>query len=251
VGGNPDKHTLLRRVTVDLTGLPPTIAEVDAYLADQSSQSYEKVVDRLLGSVAFGERMAQWWLDLARYADSDGYHADIPRSMWQYRDYVIQSFNTNKRFDQFTVEQLAGDQLPNATLEQRIATAFNRNGMSSTEGGADPDEYMNKYVTDRVNTFGTVFLGSSIACTECHDHKYDQFTQREYYQLYDFFNRIPEKGLDSDPAPPFVKVPTSEQTASLAQMKKEIESLEARRHELLAENDNALDRAQSRWEQNH
>lgn len=244
-----EKHTLVRRVTLDLTGLPPTIEEIDGFLADESPGAYEKVVNRLLESAAFGERFGQWWLDLARYADSDGYHADVPRSMWQYRDYVIQAFNTNKRFDQFTVEQLAGDLLPHATLEQRIATAFNRNGMSSTEGGADPDEYMNKYVTDRVNTLGTVFLGSSTACTECHDHKYDQFTQREYYQLYDFFNRIPEKGLDSDPAPPFVKVPTAEQTASLAQMKKEIESLESGRRDLLDKNDGALDQAQFKWEQ--
>ncbi len=246
-----EKQTLIRRVTLDLTGLPPTIEEIDAFLADNTPQSYEKVVDRLLEASTFGERFAQWWLDLARYADSDGYHADIPRSMWQYRDYVIRSFNTNKRFDQFTIEQLAGDLLPDATLDQRIATAFNRNGMSSTEGGADPEEYMNKYVTDRVNTFGTVFLGSSIACTECHDHKYDQFTQREYYQLYDFFNRIPEKGLDSDPAPPFVKVPTADQSASLAEMKKEITSLESRRRELLAESNTSLDRAQTRWEQKH
>jgi len=246
-----DKSTLVRRVTLDLTGLPPSVEEVDAFLQDKSHEAYEKVVDRLLSSTAFGERFAQWWLDLARYADSDGYHADAPRSMWQYRDYVIRSFNSNLRFDQFTLEQLAGDLLPNPTLEQRIATAFNRNGMSSTEGGADPDEYMNKYVTDRVNTFGTVFLGSSIACTECHDHKYDQFTQKEYYQLYDFFNRIPEKGLDSDPAPPFVKVPTPEQTASLTKMTNEISALEARRKELLAENNEALDQEQAKWEQKH
>lgn len=244
-----EKQTLLRRATLDLTGLPPTLEEVDAYLADTSPEAYEKVVDRLLGASTFGERFAQWWLDLARYADSDGYHADVPRSMWQYRDYVIQSFNANKRFDQFTIEQLAGDLLPNATLEQRIATAFNRNGMSSTEGGADPDEYMNKYVTDRVNTFGTVFLGSSIACTECHDHKYDQFTQREYYQLYDFFNQIPERGLDSDPAPPFVKVPTAEQTAALEQRKKETAALEERRKSLLEKTDSSADEAQARWEQ--
>ena len=205
---------------------------MDAFLADRSPKAYEKAVDRLLASQAFGERLAQQWLDLARYADSDGYHADTARSMWQYRDYVIRSFNENKPFDQFTVEQLAGDLLPNPTLEQRIATAFNRNGMSSTEGGADPDEYMNKYVTDRVNTFGTVYLGSTIACTECHDHKYDQFTQREYYQLYDFFNRIPEKGLDSDPAPPFVKVPTAEQTVSLAKLTNEISSFETQRRAL-------------------
>jgi hypothetical protein len=244
-----EKHTLLRRVTLDLTGLPPTVEELDAFLADKSAGAYEKVVDRLLAAPAFGEKLAVQWLDLARYADSDGYHADIPRSMWQYRDYVIQSFNKNKPFDQFTVEQLAGDLLPNPTLEQRIATAFNRNGMSSTEGGADPDEYMNKYVTDRVNTFGTVFLGSSIACTECHDHKYDQFTQREYYQLYDFFNRIPEKGLDSDPAPPFVKVPRPEQTESMAKLTNEVASLEKGRAELLAKKDAGLSKDQAAWEE--
>ena len=246
-----DRHTLIRRATLDLTGLPPTIEEVDAFLQDKNPAAYEKVVDRLLGSTAFGERFAQWWLDLARFADSDGYHADVPRSMWQYRDYVIHAFNANLPFDQFTLEQLAGDLLPKPTLEQRIATAFNRNGMSSTEGGADPDEYMNKYVTDRVNTFGTVFLGSSIACTECHDHKYDQFTQREYYQLYDFFNRIPERGLDSDPAPPFVKVPSTEQAAGLARLTNEISGLEARRKELLAAKDNRLDAAQAKWEEGH
>ncbi|MBI2929323.1 MAG: DUF1553 domain-containing protein [Verrucomicrobia bacterium] len=244
-----EKHTLIRRVTLDLTGLPPTVAEVDALLADKTPAAYEKVVDRLLASQAFGEKFAQQWLDLARYADSDGYHADVPRSMWQYRDYVIRAFNDNKPFDQFTVEQLAGDLLPSPTLDQRVATAFNRNGMSSTEGGADPDEYMNKYVTDRVNTFGTVYLGSSTACTECHDHKYDPFTQREYYQLYDFFNRIPEKGLDNDPAPPFVKVPVPEQTASLTKLTNEIASLETQRRSLLDKQDDALSREQAAWEE--
>ena len=176
-----DRRTLLRRVSLDLTGLPPTVDEVDAFLADNSDAAYEKLVDRLLSSQAYGERMAVPWLDLARFADSDGYHADAPRSMWQYRDWVIQSFNANQPFDRFIVDQLAGDLLPHPTRDQRVATAFNRNGMSSTEGGADPDEYLNKYVTDRVNTFGTVFLGSSIQCAECHNHKYDPFTQREYY----------------------------------------------------------------------
>ena len=220
-------------------------------MADKSPTAYEAVVDRLLASAAFGERLAQQWLDLARYADSDGYHADAPRSMWQYRDYVIRSFNNNKPFDQFVIEQLAGDLLPNPTLDQRIATAFSRNGMSSTEGGADPDEYMNKYVTDRVNTFGTVFLGSSTACTECHDHKYDQFTQREYYQLYDFFNRIPERGLDSDPAPPFVKLPTPEQSASIAKLTQEIDSLEKQRRGLLDLEDEPLSHGQLTWEETH
>lgn len=244
-----DKTTLIRRVTLDLTGLPPTLKEVDAFLKDSSAEAYERVVDRLLASPAFGERMAQQWLDLARYADSDGYHADAPRSMWQYRDYVIQSFNQNKPFDQFTVEQLAGDLLPSPTQDQRIATAFNRNGMSSTEGGADPDEYMNKYVTDRVNTFGTVFLGSSTACTECHDHKYDPFTQKEYYQLYDFFNRIPEKGLDSDPAPPFIKLPKAGQAESLSQLNQQVASLEKRRREELDRSDEGLKKSQEAWEQ--
>ena len=204
-----DRRTLLRRVSLDLIGLPPTVDEVDAFLADNSGEAYEKLVDRLLNSQAYGERMAVPWLDLARFADSDGYHADAPRSMWQYREWVIRAFNANQTFDRFIIDQLAGDLLPHPTLDQRVATAFNRNGMSSTEGGADPDEYLNKYVTDRVNTFGTVFLGSSIQCAECHNHKYDPFTQREYYQLYDFFNRIAEKGLDSDPAPPFIQVPTA------------------------------------------
>lgn len=242
------KATLIRRVTLDLTGLPPTVAEVDAFLADRSSGAYEKVVDRLLASPSFGEKLAIQWLDLARYADSDGYHADTARSMWQYRDYVIRSFNANKPFNQFTLEQLAGDLLPNPTLDQRIATAFNRNGMSSTEGGADPDEYMNKYVTDRVNTFGTVYLGSSTSCTECHDHKYDPFTQREYYQLYDFFNRIPEKGLDSDPAPPFIKVPTAEQAAEQGRLTNEIARLEKDRRGMLERKDEALAREQAAWE---
>lgn len=249
--GEAEKQTLIRRVTLDLTGLPPTVSEVDAFLADKSANAYEKVVDRLLASPGFGERFAQQWLDLARYADSDGYHADTPRSMWQYRDYVIRSFNANKRFDQFTLEQLAGDLLPNPTLDQKIATAFNRNGMSSAEGGADPDEYMNKYATDRVNTFGTVYLGSSTACTECHDHKYDPFTQREYYQLYDFFSRIPERGLDNDPAPPFIKVPTAEQSASFQKLTNEVASLERKRTGLIEKKDEALTRAQSEWEALH
>jgi mono/diheme cytochrome c family protein len=243
-----DPRTLVRRVTMDLTGLPPTIDEVDSFLADSSDAGYERLVDRLLASQAYGERMAVPWLDLARFADSDGYHADAPRSMWQYRDWVIGSFNRNQRFDQFIVEQLAGDLLPNPSLEQRIATAFNRNGMSSTEGGADPDEYMNKYVTDRVNTFGTVFLGSSIQCAECHSHKYDPFTQREYYQLYDYFNRIPERGLDSDPAPPFVKVPTDGKDELLAKARLEVRVLASVLEEKLSMKNDTWERDQALWE---
>jgi len=243
-----DRRTLARRVTLDLTGLPPTVEEVDAFLADSSSDAFEKLVDRLLTTEAYGERMAVPWLDLARFADSDGYHADAPRSMWQYRDWVIQAFVRNLPFDQFLTEQLAGDLLPGATLEQRIATAFNRNGMSSTEGGADPDEYLNKYVTDRVNTFGTVFLGSSIQCAECHNHKYDPFTQREYYQLYDFFNRIDEKGLDSDPAPPFVKVPTQAQARELQTTKTQAQELANRHQKALDVTRSDWDSVQAAWE---
>ena len=179
---------------------------------------------------------------------SDLYHADIPRSMWQYRDWVIAAFNRNQPFDRFIVDQLAGDLLANPTLDQRIATAFNRNGMSSTEGGADPDEYMNKYVTDRVNTFGTVFLGSSIGCSECHNHKYDPFTQREYYQLYDFFNRIPERGLDSDPAPPFVKVPTEAQARELELARVAAKSLGGVHEQKVNAPNEAWDAAQRDWE---
>ena len=244
-----DRRTLLRRVTLDLTGLPPTVDEVDAFLADGSAGAYETLVDRLLSSQAYGERMAVPWLDLARFADSDGYHADAPRSMWQYRDWVIQAFNANQPFDRFVVDQLAGDLLPAPTLDQRVATAFNRNGMSSTEGGADPDEYLNKYVTDRVNTFGTVFLGSSIQCAECHNHKYDPFTQREYYQLYDFFNRIPEKGLDSDPAPPFIQVPTARQASDLKALQASVQGLETRHAALLSDPRRDWQDAQAAWEE--
>ncbi len=243
-----DRRTLLRRVSLDLIGLPPTVDEVDAFLADNSGEAYEKLVDRLLNSQAYGERMAVPWLDLARFADSDGYHADAPRSMWQYREWVIRAFNANQTFDRFIIDQLAGDLLPHPTLDQRVATAFNRNGMSSTEGGADPDEYLNKYVTDRVNTFGTVFLGSSIQCAECHNHKYDPFTQREYYQLYDFFNRIAEKGLDSDPAPPFIQVPTARQETDLKALQESTRTLEASHTERLSVKSPEWDSAQTAWE---
>jgi hypothetical protein len=212
-----DKAALLRRVSFDLTGLPPTPAEVDAFLADSSPGAYEKVVDRLLASPAYGERMAVQWLDLARYADTNGYHIDNAREMWLWREWVINAFNKNMPFDQFTVEQLAGDLLPNATVDQKIASGFNRNQMVNFEGGADPNEYLSKYVEDRVVTTATVWLGTTIACTECHDHKYDPFTQKEFYQFYAFFNGVPENGLDGQKVNPVpsLRVPTAEQTAKL------------------------------------
>jgi hypothetical protein len=191
-----DRATLIRRLSLDLVGLPPSPQEVDDFLADSSPEAYERVVDRLLASPHFGERWAQYWLDLARYADTNGYHIDNHRDMWKWRDWVVEAFNANTPFDRFTVEQLAGDLLPGATLSQKIASGFNRNGMVNFEGGADPDEYLTKYIVDRVVTTSTVWLGTTLACTECHDHKYDPFTQKEFYQLYAFFHNVPERGLD-------------------------------------------------------
>lgn len=210
------RRTLIRRLSFDLTGLPPTRDEVTAYLADQSPRAYENVVERLLSSPRYGERMAQHWLDLARYADSDGYHDDTKRAMWPYRDYVIRSFNANKRFDVFTREQIAGDQIPNATLEQKVGSAFHRNGPTSSEGGANPEEYRIKYAVDRVNTTATVWLGVTLQCAECHDHKFDPFTQREYYQLFAFFDQVPGNHLYRGLyAPPAIEIPNSDPPARL------------------------------------
>ena len=215
-----DKATLIRRVTYDLTGLPPTPAEVEAFLADNSPGPYEKVVDRLLKSPGYGERMAMEWLDLARYADTHGYHIDSHRDMWYWRDWVIDAYNRNLPFDQFTIEQLAGDLLPNATLEQKIATGFNRNHMINFEGGAIPEEYQTEYVVNRVNTTSTVWMGLTMGCARCHDHKYDPIKQREFYQFYAFFNNIPEKGLDGRKgnAEPYIQVPSPRQRQQLDQL---------------------------------
>jgi hypothetical protein len=212
-----ERVTLIRRVTLDLTGLPPTPAEVDALLADTSPNAYEKVVDRLLASPHYGERMAVDWLDAARFADTHGYHIDSGRDMTRWREWVIDAFNTNLPFDRFTVEQLAGDLLPGATLRQKIASGFNRNHMINFEGGAIPEEYQNAYLVDRVNTTATVWLGLTVACAQCHDHKYDPISQKAYYQLYAFFNNIPENGLDGAKgnAAPFIKAPSRQQQMAL------------------------------------
>lgn len=219
-----DKTTLLRRVSLDVTGLPPTLAEVDAFLADKTPDAYEKAVDRLLASPHYGERMALQWLDLARYADTHGYHIDSHRDMWPWRDWLIKAFNTNKRYDQFTVEQLAGDLLPDATLEQKIASGFNRNHMINFEGGAVPEEYQNEYVIDRVEATTTTWMGLTMGCARCHSHKYDPLSQKEFYQFYAFFNNVPEQGLDGrvGNARPFLPLPTDAQKAKQEELTKAI-----------------------------
>lgn len=195
------KETLIRRVTLDLTGLPPTTEEVDQFLKDKSPNAFEKVVDRLLASPRYGERMALVWLDASRYADSGGYQNDILRSQWPWRDWVIQAYNENMPFDQFTIEQLAGDMLPNPTKDQILATAFNRNHRINNEGGIVPEEFLVEYVADRVETTSTVWLGLTMGCARCHDHKYDPLSQEDFFELFAFFNNIDENGKDGNIAP--------------------------------------------------
>jgi mono/diheme cytochrome c family protein len=223
-----DRTTLIRRLSLDLTGLPPTPAEVNAFLADKNPNAYEKVVDRLLNSPHYGERMALDWLDAARYADTHGYHIDSGRDMSRWREWVIDAFNRNLPFDQFTIDQLAGDLLPKATLAQKVASGFNRNHMINFEGGAIPQEYHAAYIVDRVNTTATVWLGLTAACAQCHDHKYDPISQKEYYQLYAFFHNVPENGLDGSRgnAAPLLKAPTRLQQEKLDALAKEAKEIE-------------------------
>jgi hypothetical protein len=241
-----DKTTILRRVSFDLTGLPPTPAEVDRFLKDKSPQAYEKAVDRLLASPQYGERMAMQWLDLARYADTHGYHIDSHREMWHWRDWVIDAFNRNMPFDQFTVEQLAGDLLPQPTLAQRIATGFHRNHMINFEGGAIPEEYQNEYVVDRVEATSVAWLGMTMGCARCHDHKFDPIKQKDFYRFYAFFNTISEKGLDGrrGNAQPIVQVPSPDQSREVARVSQEICA-----HEDAIPKDRELDAMQAAWEQ--
>jgi hypothetical protein len=213
-----DKVTLIRRVTLDLTGLPPTPAEVDAFLSDTSPHAYFTVVDRLMKSSRFGEHMARYWLDLARYGDTHGLHLDNQRSLYKYREWVINAYNSNKRFDEFVVEQLAGDLLPNATLEQKLATGFVRANVSTSEGGSINEEVRVRYVIDRTETLSTVFLGLTLGCAVCHDHKYDPVTQKEFYQIYSFFNSAADPAMDGNrhDTPPTIRLPTPEDTAKIA-----------------------------------
>ncbi|MGO9271040.1 MAG: DUF1549 domain-containing protein, partial [Terriglobia bacterium] len=219
-----DKATLLRRATFALTGLPPTPAELDSFLADRSPDAYEKRVDQLLKSPHYGEKMAMEWLDLARYSDTHGYHIDSLRQMWRWRDWVIDAYNRNLPYDEFTIEQLAGDLLPNATVEQKIATGFNRDHMINFEGGAIPQEYHVEYVVDRVSTTGTAWLGLTVGCARCHDHKYDPIKQKDFYRLFAFFNTVPERGLDgqSGNAAPVLELPAPEQRQEMDQLNAQI-----------------------------
>src|SRR6185369_13972818 len=224
------KERMIRRVTLDLTGLPPTPGEVDVFLADTSPTAYERVVDRLLASPRYGERMATDWLDLARYADTHGYQMDRYRSVWPWRDWVIKAFNQNLSFDQFMLWQLAGDLLPNPTKEQRLATCFNRLHMQNEEGGIVEEEFRVAYVVDRVNTMGTAFLGLTFECARCHDHKFDPILQRDFYSLFAFFQNIDESGQtvyfgEVMPVPTML-LSTAEQEAKLAALKKKIAAKE-------------------------
>ena len=230
--GRADERTLVRRLSLDLRGLPPTPEEVEAYLLDPRTDRWERLVSTWLDSSAYAERMTQWWLDLARYADTNGYEKDDRRTHWRWRDWVIDSFTRNQPFDDFTLEQLAGDLLPEATLEQRLATGFHRNTLVNQEGGVDPEEFRTAALVDRVNTTSTVWLGSTIACAQCHNHKYDPFSQREYYRLYAYFDRTIETGAGLDP---LIAAPTPAQAQALRAAEAEVAQAQATREAAAAD----------------
>ncbi len=240
---------LIRRVTLDLTGLPPTIEEVDAFLAEWDHRpdvAYEQLVDRLLQSPSYGERMASGWLDAARYADTNGYFTDNDRTMWPWRDWVINAFNDNMPFDRFTIEQLAGDLLPKSTLDQKIATGFNRNHMVNNETGIIEEEFRVEYVVDRVDTTATVWMGLTLGCARCHDHKYDPISQKDFYRFFSFFNNVPERGLSgsSGNSVPLLKVPVAQLQERLDEARRIVAKAEQEFASLKME----LDAAQSEWE---
>lgn len=241
------KRALIRRVSLDLNGLPPTPAEVEAFVADNSPDAYERVVDRLLASPRYAERMAFRWMEAARYGDTNGYQTDGPRDMWRWRDWVLDAFNRNMPFDQFTVEQLAGDLLPNATLSQRIATGFNRNHRTNGEGGIIPEEYRVEYVADRAQTTATVWMGLTVGCARCHDHKYDPILQKDFYRLFAYFNNIPdEKGFAYNYGnnEPYIKAPLPQQQVQLASLDRTVADAERQWQKL----DGRLLREQTRWQ---
>jgi mono/diheme cytochrome c family protein len=241
-----DKRTLIRRLSFDLTGLPPTREEIHQFLADDSPDAYEKAIDAFMAKPEYGEHLARFWLDVARYGDTHGLHLDNYREMWPYRDWVIEAFNKNMPFDQFTIEQLAGDLLPESTLEQQIATGFNRCHVTTSEGGSIDEEYFVRYAIDRADTTSTVWMGLTVGCAQCHDHKYDPITQKEFYQLYAYFNNITENAMDGNrkDSPPVVKLPTPEQEAELAAFDVQITELDAQTKTPIPE----LDATQIAWE---
>ncbi|MGH9372062.1 MAG: PSD1 and planctomycete cytochrome C domain-containing protein, partial [Vicinamibacterales bacterium] len=243
------RATLLRRVTLDLVGLPPSPAELDAFLADRSPDAYEKVVDRLLASPHYGERWARPWLDLARYADTNGYEKDNRRAIWKYRDWVIDALNRDLPFDRFTIEQIAGDMLPNATTEQKIASGFHRNAMTNEEGGVDPEESRYEALVDRVNTTATVWLGTTLACAQCHNHKYDPFSQKDYFRFLAFFASSDYEsrsfGDGTRYVEPTLDLATPEQEKARKELQTTIDGLEQE----LKTNTPAVREAQQQWEQ--
>jgi hypothetical protein len=234
------RETLIRRVSLDLLGLPPTADEVQTFIADLRPDAYEKLVDRLLAKPAYGERWAAVWLDLARYADSQGYAPDGPRTIWRWRDWVITALNHNMPYDQFTIEQLAGDMLPNASTEQIVATGFHRNTQLNTEGGVNLEEFRHAAVVDRVNTTFSVWMGSTMACAQCHHHKYDPFSQRDYYQVFSIFNNTDDFNTDN----PIVETPRVDRDAEYAPAKSDLAAAQAS----WDEETKRRDEAQAEWE---
>jgi mono/diheme cytochrome c family protein len=235
------REALIRRASLDLTGLPPSVTEVEQFVRDNRPDAYERLIDRLLASPHYGERWARPWLDEARYADSNGYEADFKRTIWPYRDWVIGALNRDMPFDQFTIEQLAGDLLPKNTREQKIATGFHRNTMVNTEGGTDEEEFRVAAIVDRVNTTFGVWMGTTIGCAQCHNHKYDPFTQREYYQLFAFLNETKDKGRSNEPE---MDLPTPEQQAKRDEIHAKLKPLEKTLNTQTPE----LDEAQEMWQ---
>lgn len=230
------KETLIRRVTLDLTGLPPTPDEIDAFLADHEPDAYERLVDRLLNSPRYGEQMARHWLDVARYGDTHGLHLDNERSIWPYRDWVVSAFNENLPFDKFTIWQLAGDLLPDATRDQKIASGFNRCNVTTSEGGAIDEEFQVRYAVDRVETTSAAWMGLTMGCAVCHDHKLDPITQKEFYQVFSLFNNISEKAMDGNallPAPT-LQLPTPEQATLMAEYDAKIKGIKKQVQEFIA-----------------
>lgn len=235
-----DRETLIKRLSIDLTGLPPTLDEIDAFVNDGDPRAYEKLVDRLFASPHYGERMALPWLDAARYSDSNGFQQDGDTWQWIWRDWVVRALNDDLPFDQFTIWQLAGDLLPDATIDQKIASGFNRNHMLNGEGGAIPEEQRFVNLFDRIDTTSTTWLGLTVACAQCHDHKYDPITQRDYYSLLDAFNRVPETGTPQRQSPrirvgrPFIELPTEENKTRIAEFERQIAKLKPLADEAIA-----------------